>query len=450
MAACAIAASAEGYQVNTLSARQGGMAHTGVAQKLGAESMYFNPAGLSFMNSTLDISGSFNAVFPSATATFGGKEYKTDNTASTPLMASAAFSIYDKLKAGIAFYTPYGSGINWGESWPGAVLNEKVTLQSFTVQPTVSMRVLPNLSVGVGLTLSWGNVDLYKGLVSSESMDIMVNLLKQAQQLPAEAPLFNGTTPASVNLNGTSSVAFGANVGVMWDVTSSVTVGAQFRTKSMLTVKKGVASVSYANTLAQQLLESELGLIDRANFRSEMPMPWVFTFGASYKPIDRLLLALDCQLTGWNAYKSLDVEFENPNISQFNQHLAKKYSNAWAFRLGAQYDLTKRFDVRAGIILDLSPVNNKYYNPETPGMTKIEPSVGFTFRPIPSLAIDLSFLYVHGLGCKNASCEYADMLAPKLNALMPSLNLPITKTFTADYKVNAFVPSIGINYSFKL
>ena len=36
-AVMALSAVAEGYQVNTLSARQGGMAHTGVAQKLGAD-----------------------------------------------------------------------------------------------------------------------------------------------------------------------------------------------------------------------------------------------------------------------------------------------------------------------------------------------------------------------------------------------------------------------------
>lgn len=40
----ACAAMAEGYQINTLSARQLGMGHTGTALKLGSESMIFNPA----------------------------------------------------------------------------------------------------------------------------------------------------------------------------------------------------------------------------------------------------------------------------------------------------------------------------------------------------------------------------------------------------------------------
>lgn len=207
--AMAISAAAEGYQVNTLSARQGGMAHTGVAQKLGAESMYFNPAGMAFMGNTIDLQGSFNAVFPSASATLpDGNKYETDCDASTPLMFNAAFSIYDNLKAGISFYTPYGSGINWGTSWPGAALNQRVKLAAYTVQPTFSWRITDRLSIGAGLTLSWGNVNLDKGLISPSTMDIMVGLLKATGQLDPATPAFNGTTPASINIQGTTDVAF--------------------------------------------------------------------------------------------------------------------------------------------------------------------------------------------------------------------------------------------------
>lgn len=449
----ALAAKAEGYQVNTLSAKQGGMGHTGVAQKLGAESVYFNPAGLGFMSSPLDLSGSFNAVIPTAKATVGDVTYTTDNDPSTPLMLNAGFSIYDNFKAGIGLYVPYGSGINWGQSWPGAVFNQKVSLKAFTVQPTFSWKVLPNLSVGAGLMVSWGNVDLDKGLISSTSMDKALALLKMAQMIPQETPSFNGTTPASVNLKGTSDVAFGYNVGIMWEPKKDWIVGANFRSKSTVKVNGGEASVSYA-PLMERLLDTEigmkmlgqLGMIDKANFSAEMPLPWVLTFGTSYKPVEKLLLALDVQLTGWSAYKSLDISFADPNLAGFAQHLEKNYKNAWAFRLGACYSLTERLDLRAGCILDLTPVNKKYYNPETPGMTKIEPSVGLSFRPVPRLSIDMSFLYVAGLGAKNATCSTKDLLAPAINQLAPGTLEPET-TFTADYKTRALVPSIGISFT---
>ena len=98
-----LAAMAEGYQINTLSAKQLGMGHTGTALKLGAENMIFNPAGLGFSDKTLDISASVTAIKADATCTYEGVDYKTDNGISTPLAVNASFKIIDGLQAGISF-----------------------------------------------------------------------------------------------------------------------------------------------------------------------------------------------------------------------------------------------------------------------------------------------------------------------------------------------------------
>jgi long-chain fatty acid transport protein len=428
---------AEGYQVNTLSAKQNGMGHTGTALKLGAESMIFNPAGVGFMDKTLDISGSFTAIFPTATATLpDGSKYQTNNDPSTPIGFSTAFSIYDNLKAGITFYTPYGSGINWGDNWAGSVLNQKVKLATYTVQPTIAWRITPKLSVGAGLMLTWGSVDLDKALVSGSSMDLMLKYQGVDYS-------FGETAPASVNLNGTTKVAFGVNVGAMYDITKQVTVGASFRSKMGMKVESGDAHVRYANAIAQQALQSTLDLINDANFSAEMPCPYVFNVGISYKPIEKLTLAFDAQLTGWSTYKSLDIDFIGDKLDAFDQSLTKNYKDSWTYHLGAQYALTNRTDVRLGLMLDTSPCNTDYYNPETPGMTKLEPSVGFSFRPINGFSIDLAFLYVAGLGVDGATGQYDDFIMKRLTSQTEYL-----QNFTADYKVHALIPSIGLSYSF--
>ena len=149
-AAAAFGAYAEGYQVNTLSARQNGMGHTGTALKLGAESMIFNPAGLAFEEHAIDFQGSVTGIFAHATAKIGNTEYKTSNGPSTPMAFNLGFKVYDNLAAGVSFYTPYGSGIKWGDNWPGAVLNQSVDLKAFTIQPTVAWKILPGLSIGAG------------------------------------------------------------------------------------------------------------------------------------------------------------------------------------------------------------------------------------------------------------------------------------------------------------
>ncbi|MBP3288170.1 MAG: outer membrane protein transport protein [Muribaculaceae bacterium] len=419
---------AEGYQINTLSAKQLGMGHTGTALKLGSESMIFNPAALGFSNRTLDISGSVTGIKAIATADYNGGKYQTKNGISTPMAINASFRIYDNFQAGISFYTPYGSAIDWTKDWPGAELNQKVNLKIFTVQPTFAWRITPKLSVGAGLMISWGNVNLDKALVSGRSFDALMGAMGVPSNLGESAA-------ASVNLKGTSDVALGANVGIMYDINSKWTVGADFRTRMQMKVPAGVAQVDYATETARKVLEQKVGLINEANFSAAMPCPYVLNVGASFKPDERLTLAADVQLTGWKTYRTLNIEFPD-NIKDFSQHITKDYRNAMAYKIGAQYALTDRFDLRAGLMIDTTPVNKNYYNPETPGMTKIEPTVGFSFRPIERLSIDFSFMYIAGTGEDDAKCTYMDLLTRQ----------PVT--FEADYHVHAFAPAIGINYAF--
>lgn len=457
IAVCATA-NAEGYQINSLSAKQIGMGHTGIALKLGGESMFFNPAGMAYMNKTLDLSGSVTGIMPTCTATVDGVDYETDNGVSTPIGVHAAFSIYDNLKGGIAFYTPYGSAINWTDNWPGAVLNQNVNLKVFTIQPTLAWAITPKFSVGAGAMISWGTVDLNKGLVTAATTDKAIGALKALQMLPAETPTFGTTTPASVNLNGKADMVVGFNIGAMYNIDEQWTVGASYRSQMKMKVKAGDAYVKYANQVAQDILGESLDLINEANFKAEMPCPWVMGLGVSYKPTDRLTLAADARLTGWHAYKQLDIEFLAEQLTSYNQHIPKKYKNSWCYSLGAQYAVTDRFDARLGLMVDTSPVNKNYYNPETPGMTKIEPTVGLSFRPLPELSIDLAFMYVAGLGVDNASCEYNDLLGATMIQKLTAAGLPQqvidgfgfkpTGTFSADYKLHAFIPSIGISYSF--
>lgn len=419
---------AEGYQVNTISSRQMGMAHTGYALKLGAESQFFNPAGMAFMDSRVEASASFNAIAPTAYCKHDGKEYKTDNDVSTPFGVFGAYRIFDNFKAGIGIYTPAGSSINWTDNWPGSTLNQSVKLAAFTVQPTVAWKIIPGLSVGAGLTMTWGTVDLHKGLITGAQLDPMLAAMGSDVR-------FGEITPASVALNGKAGVAFGVNVGAMYDISSHVTVGANFRSKSMLKVKAGTTKVDYATSdpTILAMLSSRLDGISKTEFSAEMPCPAVFGFGGAWHN-DRVTATIDAQLTFWNAYKQLDIAFQG--APQFDQHLEKNYHNSWLLKAGAQWNVTSRLDLRAGLAVDFSPCDKAYYNPETPGMTKVEPTLGLTFRPISNLGINLGLMYIAGLGEDNASYTSMNILTQK------------PETFTGDYKLHAFVGSLGVSLSF--
>lgn len=467
-----LSAFAEGYQVNLLSTKQTGMGHVGVGMKLGAESMHFNPAGLAFLKTNMDFSLGISAVMAKAKYINGSYSAKTDNPVSTPLYAYAGFKIYDNLAAGISLTTPYGSSLKWPKHWAGASLIQDISLKAYVIQPTLSYKITDKLSIGVGLQLAWGNVNLSRGLMGAKDFQGLGNLMeaKLAPFLPAlpasaaEAAqkiitVMKNTTvpPAYARLEGNAHMRAGFNVGIMYDICDKVTVGLSYRSKIKMRVKEGDASLTYSNQNIEnafgqlELLMAEYGGMlagagvelpnisipkyDQGSFHAELPLPSNTTLGVSYRPTDRWELALDLQYVGWNAYDSLNVYFNEAELGIAPIKAEKDYKNTMTYRIGASYKATDRLDVRAGVYYDQSPIRKKLYNPETPGMNKLGFSAGLTFEPYKGLQIDVAFLYIQGFD-RDGNYPYKNVVTGT------------DESFGGKYKSTAFSPSIGLAYRF--
>ncbi len=418
-----VCAKAEGYQVNLQSARQTGMGHVGTALKLGAESMFYNPAGLSFMNSRFDFSFGASAVMATVYYENGADKANTNNPTSTPMFFQAAYKISDKLAAGISVTNPYGSSLEWGDAWYGAELVQNISLQSFNVQPTLSYRVNEKLSVGAGLMINFGNVSIAKQLIAENMLTSSVGMEHGA---------------VSLNLDGKADAQFGFNLGVMYDFSERFTMGLSYRSKVQLEVSEGDVSYAYGEgaeavlgAIASLTGSSVLPTYDESTFSAAMPMPANLTLGAAYKLNSRLMLSADLQTVFWSSYEQLDIKFNsNGDVSSS----VKDYKNTIIARVGAEYNATKCLDIRAGVYFDQSPVQKEHYSPETPGMDKYGFSAGLTFRPTSFMAIDLAFLYIHGTE-RYGEEEYT------------STSLGNT-TFSGNYSSKAFAPSLGIRFMF--
>lgn len=441
---------AEGYQVNVLSAKQTGMGHVGTAMKLGAESMHFNPAGLVWLDNHMDISIGISAVSSQAKYSHGGYSAKTDNPLSTPLYAYVGYKIYDNFAAGISLTTPYGNSLKWPKNWTGVNVIQDIKLRSYVLQPTLSYKITDKLSVGIGLMLAIGNVNLSRALMSTADFQ-MIGTIIEGLPLPEEQKKYfvetirdNKFPPASATLNGHAKVRAGFNIGILYDVSDKVSIGLSYRSKIKMRVKEGDATLDYANRNIEDLMGT-LGKLapafavpkyDQGSFRAELPLPSNTTLGVSYRPTDRWEMSLDLQYVGWNAYDSLNVYFNEEELGINPIKANKDYKNTIIARIGAQYKATDRLDVRAGLYFDQSPIRKNNYNPETPGMNKIGMSAGLSFEPYQNLQFDFAFLYIQGIG-RDGSYTYNNIVIPTQ-----------IDTFSGHYKSNAFTASLGISYKF--
>ncbi len=475
----AVSAAAEGYQVNNLSSRQNGMAHVGTAMKLGAESIWFNPAAAVYQTSKFDISFGItgvkcNGTFRTPIDYTGAKKqevYKTQNPISTPIYLYANYKATDWMSVGLAFNTPFGSSVDWGKSWAGAHQIQDISLAAYNIQPTLSFRIAKGLTAGVGMMVTFGNFDLSRSMLPVSADDPQNMALTAA--LPALNPalqgvdlfaMAQGAPLASLGLEGSSKVGVGVNLGVMWDINEQWSIGMTYRSKIKMKVDDGSVAVNLIdNPQIQGILGQMLPMVGfspadiaKAKVKTELPMPATLTWGVSFRPAPRWEFAVDLQYVMWSAYDKLDIAIDLP-YSEVSSKPAmpplsseKNYSNTLCFRFGGQYKPCDWFAARMGFYADESPVDSNYLNPETPSMTKLGYSAGLTISPVKWFDIDLAYAYVNSADPeRTGSSPYKNTIISKLKPMLPQLSdTPEVVPFAGNYKAIAHTFSIGFRFKF--
>ena len=429
--------------------------------------MTFNPAGMSFMNSKFDISLGTILIQSKVEFEQGTYKHKTDNPLSTPIFGHFGYKINDKLAVGVNVTNPAGNSLVWGDNWAGANHIQEVSLKAFNVQPTISYRISDRISIGAGLMIDFGSFNQRKGLVMPGAFDGLGALAGGlASAMPNLAPLpgmiqsFSGQVPVGIELEGSSKVSYGLNIGALFDVTDKLTLGVSYRSKVKLSVDGGEAELEYANDNAKNVINAiksfdttplqgleaagmipagtvatlkgtqtqlaTMGVLDDSKFNASMPIPSIFSIGAAYKFNKNLTFTGEIQVTGWEAYDKMDIAFQTV-AGEVLQSSVKNYENTVAVRFGLEYNIPDVVAFRAGVYGDTPPVQMDNYNPETPSADCFGITAGATLYPTKFMAVDLSIGYLQG---EKTSGKFQN------------------GTFNGDYTKSAIMPGIGVRFQF--
>jgi long-chain fatty acid transport protein len=392
----------QGFQVNLQGQKQIAMGHAGTALKLDAASVFFNPGAVSLLerNSvTAGISPIFaNSAFRSAAT---GQTYRTDNPVGTP------FSLYgvwgpdeSRFKAGLGIYTPFGSGVNWGETWEGRFALQQITLRSVFIQPTVSFRLGDNLGIGAGFVYAIGGVNLQRAI-------------------PLAGPT---TNQGKGELDGNAS-GIGFNAGIYYQPADVLSIGLSYRSRVNMRIEGGDATFTVPSSL-----QGESFFPAGSTFDAELPLPQVLSLGLGLHPGEKVTLSAQVDYVGWKAYDSLSFDYARNTPVLADTRSARLFENAFSFRLGGQLQATEGLALRAGAYYALTPVPSGYLTPETPDADRTGLSVGLGYQFGESFAVDASLLYLQ-------------------TARRTDTNLETRLAGT--YQTKALIPGISLTYLFK-
>lgn len=390
-------ASAQGFQVSLQGQKQQAMAGAGTAYIHDGASLFYNPGGVSFLKQ--------NSVSLGATPVISHVQYLDQSTTEsyeTNSPISYPFTGYvvlgkqgSKLKYGIAAYTPFGGSVDWENGWAGRFVLTHLRLSAIYIQPTISYKISEHLGIGGGFVYSTGKMNLQR--------DIPV--------------IDNNGKSGKAELDGNAN-GMGFNAGIYYKPTSALSFGFTYHSEVKMDIKEGQADFSVPASLE--------GNFPDGKFSTSLPLPSIMTFGTAYQATKNLAFAFDASMIGWSSFDTLTFDYENNTAELADTKSPRNYKDAYALRLGAQYAVNNKLEVRGGIKYLSTPVRDGYVSPDVPDAANFNYSIGLGYKASSRLGLDASFTYQS----------------------MTRKDLNFESQLYGTYKTNLLMPGVSINYNF--
>ena len=386
-----------GIAINEQSVSGMGTSFAGRASAVNDASILFgNPAGLSKLERP-EVVGGFGLVKANVDIDDASAEtHKGDMVPLTPVpFAYYASPIDEKFSWGLGLYVPYALISDYEKSFGGRFKGQYSKVEVVTLQPTLSYQINDRVSVGFGPT-----INKIKGK--------LVNKLDNSAAF--------GTGETKVGIKG-DDVAYGFNVGLMVDVTDSLTWGLTYHSKVDYTLEGRTRITNGSGPIFSQFNGDYDASLD-------FTTPETIDTSVTYKLDDQWTLYAGTTFTRWSRLQEIVVENEGtPSllgmqpIGEVSEEL--KWHNTWSYAIGASYQLNPQWVLRTGLAIDPSPAENEHRSVRIPVGNRKVFSVGAGWSPNPDLTIDVAYSYLQESSAKvsQASKELAGAeIAPGFSA----------------------------------
>src|SRR4029077_18647770 len=340
--------------------------------------LFFTPAGLAGVSGghltigtkLLDVQGGFtDDIFQQKT--------KLDDPLLAVPQVYISYAATPKLGIGVGVFAPYGLETNWPLAFDGRFAGYKNILQSIYIQPTLAYKVSSRLSLGGGVDIVLGKVELNQRLDLAQTPVPLAGV--PAGTTFGQFGIAPGTDFADAHLEATKTTV-AAHFGALFKVSDQLSFGANVLTQasfdysgtaSFTQVPTGLvvpAAISVgaltipAGTPIDGLLggPAALGGLDLFNpstgvFRSQpvtttIKNPSQLALGLAYKLPNGWTLLGDYQLTWWSQFDQLDITFPQDASGLLSRKLFENYHNTSGFRFGAEWAKDAKWTFRGGYL----------------------------------------------------------------------------------------------------
>jgi len=434
-------AQASGFQLRENSVKNLGRANAGTAVAKGDASVVANnPAAMVNLDKTtvqvdatdIDLTAKFSGSGTSALGTplSGGDGGDPGSPQVVP--ALAAVTAFGNFRLGASINAPFGLKTQYDADWVGRynAIKSDVKTVDFTVSG--AWAITDRFSLGLGVIHQRTEVTLTNALDFGTALCIGASPTNPALTCANPAfPFHPQSADGAVSVHGSDN-SWGWVAGMQWRPADNFTIGYSHHSKIDHTLT-GNADFTVPASVA-----GALGAGAPADGRIYAPLttPAIDTLSAQWDVTAQFRLLGDIQRTGWHSLQQ--VAIFNADGSPLGHPEEFNWRNTTYVGIGAEWDLSPQFTLRAGLAHDQSPTSDATRDARLPDNTRKLYSIGATWHASDAFSIDAAFQRI------DIDDPSIDVVSPFPGSPSPALG----SRLTGKYNGHANLIGLAMQYRF--
>ena len=333
-----------------------------------ASAIYYNPAGISQLKGGNFRGGIYGIYLPVTYKSPSGRSFDNEkDLQAVPQLFLTYTPNESRLSYGLGIYAPFGLGFRWPQDTGFRTLAIESQLTYLSINPVVAWRILPNLSVGGGLTVNYAKADIRSGLVWPDQ--------------PNDQFRFKG-----------DGWDVGYNFGALWRVHEKVSIGVSFRSSTRVNLE---GHTEYYNNVALPPVPAFSNQRVRAG--TDVSFPLNAVFGVSYRPTPKWNFEFDADYTDWSTLNTVTIKQATGFASLLPKDIsaALNWQPAWYYKFGGTRYFDNGWSVSAGYIYSENAMPDAHYTPLIADSARHWLSIGTGFK---RRRFDFDIAYQFGFG----------------------------------------------------
>ncbi|MCE5250134.1 outer membrane protein transport protein [bacterium] len=377
-------ASASGLAIPEQGAAAMGMAAAMTARSENLSAIYYNPAGIDYVEKTELFLG-FTPIMPVHQYEGTTESEDANKMAFYPPNIYAAHRLNNRIVFGFGMYTPFGLGTDWNSKWYGRYTSTFGEIQSLYITPSVAIKLHDMVSFGASYSWIWSGAVIKKKIDSGLAIYSATAAANPAAANPKM--ISNPSYDSEFALDGDGG-GVSYTLGLMLRPMSTVQIGISYTGTSEITYK-GTAKFTHPKGY-ESMLSAMMPAFQDGD--ATLNLPSSINVGLKYDLTTAWDAEVDVNIVDWTTYDKLVIDLKD-NLPYDTITSPKNWDKSTIVRLGTSYDLNAISTARFGFLYDKSPVPDETFDAQLPDNNRIGFSVGYG-RKFGNITFDVSYMFL--------------------------------------------------------